>query len=73
MVCCVRSGASVNELITSPLQRPVNKDYWGLFTDFSEFLPDMNITVNSEDSPMSFVSWDERERLIEAGKRGICA
>jgi hypothetical protein len=52
--------------------RPSNKLYYQLFQGFSEALPDMNITINMYDQPMGFVSWEERQRLIDADRKGIC-
>jgi len=52
--------------------RDTNKAYHLLFEGYSKDLPDLNIVLNLNDQPIGFVSWEERQRLIEAGQKGIC-
>jgi len=52
--------------------RPQNKDFYKLFSPFSDTLPDMNILINLYDLPLGYVSYEERQRLIAAGRAGVC-
>jgi len=52
--------------------RPQNKNFFKLFAAFSDALPDMNILINLYDLPVGYVSYEERQRLIAAGRAGIC-
>jgi hypothetical protein len=49
-----------------------NKNYWALFEPFSEHLPDMDFVISIFDNPVAYVSWEERERHLEAAQRGQC-
>ncbi|ORX40009.1 hypothetical protein BD324DRAFT_615928 [Kockovaella imperatae] len=44
-----------------------------LFAAFIDQLPDMNVLINRSDFPFVFVSWEERQRLVELGRRGEVA
>jgi hypothetical protein len=52
--------------------RDINKHYYALLEGISQFLPDMNLTINLYDSPLVFTSLEDRERLIAIGKSGKC-
>jgi hypothetical protein len=63
-----REGRKWVELIF----RPINKNYYRLLEGISQFLPDMNITVNLYDVPLVYTSREDRERLIALGESGQC-
>ena len=52
--------------------RPINKSYLRMMQGISQWLPDMNITMNLHDVPLIHLPYEERERLIALGKEGRC-
>ncbi len=51
---------------------PINKLYYALVSDIAHLVPDMKMAINLHDNPAIFVSYEERERLIKAGRAGVC-
>jgi hypothetical protein len=52
--------------------RPINKHYYALVDGISQFLPDMDLTINLHDVPIVYASREHTERLISLGKAGQC-
>ena len=52
--------------------RPINKYYYALLDGISQFLPDMNLTINLHDVPVVYATREDRDRLVALGKAGKC-
>lgn len=52
--------------------RPINLFYYALVDGISQFLPDMDLTINLYDTPVVYASREHTDRLIALGKAGQC-
>ena len=49
------------------------QDQLDLLKDVQQWLPEFRATFTSHDGPAQFVSWELRNKAVEAAKRGECA